>query len=63
MKDVNQESRQDQWLMYELGGTPLTKMLYELKGEFINGERIYNVRIELNSRSSINHYSTSSNLT
>ena len=29
------EEKQDIWLVYELGGHPLTKMLFELKGEFV----------------------------
>ena len=29
--------------MQEYGGTPITKLLFELKGEFLRGERIYRV--------------------
>lgn len=31
----------DVWLVYEVGGNSLSKMLFEVKGEFHNGERIY----------------------
>jgi hypothetical protein len=37
------EDRQDLWLIFELGGLPLTKHLFEVKGEFFKGERIYEV--------------------
>ena len=29
--------------MYQLGGQSLTKNLYEVKGEFFKGERLYNI--------------------
>lgn len=35
------EDKRDCWLVYELGGSSLSKMLFEVKGEFHNGERIY----------------------
>lgn len=35
------EDRNDYWLMSEVGGAPFTKGLYEVKGEFNGGERIY----------------------
>lgn len=37
------EDRHDLWLVYELGGQSLSKALFEIKGEFYKGERIYNV--------------------
>ena len=37
------EEQRDFWLVYELGGSSLTKQLYEVKGEFFKGERIYHV--------------------
>lgn len=33
--------KRDLWLVYELGGESLSKMLFDVKGEFHNGERIY----------------------
>ena len=38
--DVN-EDKNDLWLTYELGGMTLTKNLFEVKGEFFKGERVY----------------------
>lgn len=38
--DVN-EDKNDLWLTYELGGMTLTKNLFEVKGEFYKGERVY----------------------
>ena len=38
--DVN-EDKNDLWLTYELGGITLTKNLFEVKGEFYKGERVY----------------------
>lgn len=35
------DEKKDVWLVYELGGNALSKMLFEVKGEFHNGERIY----------------------
>lgn len=35
------EDKQDFWLVYELGGPNLTKNLFDVKGEFYQGERIY----------------------
>ena len=37
------EEKQNLWLIYELGGTPLSKLLFETKGQFYNAERIYEV--------------------
>lgn len=37
------QTSQDTWLVFELGGSSLTKLLFEIKGEFVKGERIYNV--------------------
>jgi len=38
--DIN-EDKNDLWLTYELGGLTLTKNLFEVKGEFFKGERVY----------------------
>jgi len=38
--DIN-EDKHDMWLTYELGGLTLTKNLFEVKGEFYKGERVY----------------------
>mmetsp|Transcript_58174 Transcript_58174/g.127543 ORF Transcript_58174/g.127543 Transcript_58174/m.127543 type:complete len:549 (+) Transcript_58174:103-1749(+) len=38
-----QETKRDLWLVMEYGGTCLTKMIFEIKGEFHRGERIYRV--------------------
>ena len=38
--DIN-EDKHDLWLTYELGGMTLTKNLFEVKGEFYKGERVY----------------------
>lgn len=38
-----QETKRDIWLVMEYGGTSLTKMAYEIKGEFLRGERLYRV--------------------
>jgi hypothetical protein len=37
------EERLDKWLIFELGGEPLSKCLFEVKGEFHKGERIYQI--------------------
>lgn len=37
------EDEKDRWLLYEIGGVCLTKELFDVKGEFFNGERIYQV--------------------
>ena len=39
----NHSTRSDQWLMFEMGGQSLSKMLFDVKGEFYKGERIYAV--------------------
>lgn len=39
----SRDERQDLWLMFELCGKPLSKTLFEVKGEFYKGERIYSV--------------------
>lgn len=38
------EEPKDSWLVYEVGAAPFSKHLFEVKGEFFHGERIYNVR-------------------
>lgn len=38
------EDSKDRWLLYELGGNCLTKELFDVKGEFFKGERIYQVK-------------------
>jgi hypothetical protein len=35
------EEVKDYWLVYEVGAHSLSKHLYEVKGEFYKGERIY----------------------
>ena len=35
------EDNKDFWLIYELGGQSLSKLLFDVKGEFYKGERIY----------------------
>lgn len=37
------EDKADLWLVFEVCGKPLSKQLYEVKGEFYKGERIYSV--------------------
>jgi len=37
------ETKRDIWMVMEFGGTSLTKMAYEIKGEFNRGERLYRV--------------------
>jgi len=37
------ETKRDIWLVMEYGGTSLTKVAYEIKGEFLRGERLYRV--------------------
>eukprot|EP00927_Polykrikos_kofoidii_P023657 TRINITY_DN21719_c0_g3_i1.p1 TRINITY_DN21719_c0_g3~~TRINITY_DN21719_c0_g3_i1.p1 ORF type:complete len:839 (-),score=131.85 TRINITY_DN21719_c0_g3_i1:85-2559(-) len=37
------ETKRDIWLVMEYGGTSLTKCAYEIRGEFLRGERLYRV--------------------
>jgi len=37
------ETRYDLWLVMEFGGVALTKLAYDIKGEFLQGERLYRV--------------------
>lgn len=37
------EDTKDFWLVYEVGSLPLTKLLFEVKGETYKSERIYGV--------------------
>ena len=37
------EDKGDLWLIFEVCGKPLSKALFEVKGEFYRGERIYSV--------------------
>eukprot|EP00929_Paragymnodinium_shiwhaense_P084288 TRINITY_DN45053_c0_g1_i1.p1 TRINITY_DN45053_c0_g1~~TRINITY_DN45053_c0_g1_i1.p1 ORF type:complete len:806 (-),score=146.60 TRINITY_DN45053_c0_g1_i1:35-2452(-) len=37
------ETKRDIWLVMEFGGTTLTKCAYEIRGEFLRGERLYRV--------------------
>lgn len=37
------EDKSDLWVVYELGGKPLSKLLMQTKGQFYRGERIYEV--------------------
>ena len=34
-------NEKDCWIIYERGGQPLSRLLHQMKGEFIKGERIY----------------------
>lgn len=38
-----EESMKDVWIVQELGGKTLSKALYNMKGEFYKGERVYAV--------------------
>lgn len=38
------EDTKDNWLVYEVGSSPLSKHLFDVKGEFHKGERIYGVQ-------------------
>jgi len=38
------EDSKDNWLVYEVGSSPLSKHLFDVKGEFYKGERIYLVQ-------------------
>jgi len=38
------EDKNDLWLIYELCGKPLSKLLFNAKGQFFKGERIYEVK-------------------
>lgn len=38
------EDHKDYWLVYEVGSSSLGKHLYDVKGEFFKGERIYHVQ-------------------
>ena len=40
------EDKKDLWLVYELGGMTLTKNLFEVKGEFYKGERVYHANYQ-----------------
>jgi len=40
----SQEDKHDLWIVYELCGKPLSKMLFQTKGQFFRGERIYEVK-------------------
>lgn len=35
------EEHKDYWLVYEVGANALSKHLFEVKGEFYKGERLY----------------------
>lgn len=37
------EENKDYWLVYEVGSQSLSKHLFDVKGEFYKGERIYHV--------------------
>ncbi len=39
-------SQKDAWIGYQLAGKPLSKILYDIKGEFHKGERVYSVNIK-----------------
>mmetsp|Transcript_47529 Transcript_47529/g.62858 ORF Transcript_47529/g.62858 Transcript_47529/m.62858 type:complete len:167 (+) Transcript_47529:1638-2138(+) len=38
------DETRDVWLSYQVGGSCLTNLLFEVKGEFYKGERIYGVQ-------------------
>lgn len=38
------EDNKDIWLVYEVGSYSLSKHLFDVKGEFFKGERLYHVR-------------------
>ncbi len=38
------DETKDYWLVYEVGANSLSKHLYDVKGEFYKGERIYHVQ-------------------
>ena len=38
------EESKDVWLAYQVGGKCLTNHLFDVKGEFYKGERIYGVQ-------------------
>ena len=38
------QSRADRWLVFENGGTALSELAFEIKGQFHQGERIYCIR-------------------
>ena len=38
------EDSKDVWLCYEVGQQPLSKLLFDVKGEFYHGERVYSVQ-------------------
>lgn len=38
------EDNKDFWLVFELCGKPLSKLLYSTKGQFFKGQRIYEVK-------------------
>ena len=38
------QDTKDNWLVYEVGSSPLSKYLFDIKGEFYKGERIYGVQ-------------------
>ena len=37
------QNQRDLWLAYELGGQTISKRVYEMKGEFHKGERLYRI--------------------
>lgn len=39
----SKEDKSDLWLVFELCGKPLSKTIFDVKGEFYKGERIYQV--------------------
>ena len=42
------EDRHDLWLIYEVCGIPLSKLLYDTKGKFYMSERIYEAKLNAN---------------
>ena len=44
----HKQTSKDLWMVFELGGQTLSKVLYEMKGEFFKGERVYQVKKQFN---------------
>ena len=41
------DDKHDLWLVFELCGKPLSKVLFPTKGQFFKGERIYEVEQDM----------------
>lgn len=40
-------TQRDFWHVFELGGTTLSKTVFDIKGEFYKGERLYGVSVKV----------------